>query len=69
MVRATLFILYRNYYLLVYSIISLSLLIKTLVNNNIFEFEVGRDIIKTEFDNLFTYRLDKIKFKNLLKKN
>lgn len=68
MAKAIRFRSYENHYLLVDSISDLSLLIKILVENKIFELEVGHDIKKTEFVDFFAYKSRKIELKDPLKK-
>lgn len=68
MVRAIQFILYENYYLLVSFTFDLSLLIKILVKDKVFEFETGHNAKNIIFVDLFACKSSKIRLESLLKK-
>ena len=67
MARTTQSTSYGNYHSLVGFTFNLSLLVKILVKDKIFKFEVGRDVKDTEFVNFIICGSSKIKLGGLLK--
>lgn len=59
---------HRNYHLLVASTFNLSLLIKILIEDKIFELEARYNAKETQFVDFFIYRITKIVARGLLKK-
>lgn len=68
MARAIQSTLYKNHYLLVDSTSDLSLLVKILVKDKIFKFEIGCNAKNTKFINFFACKARKIRLESLLKK-
>ena len=68
MARAIQFTSHGNHHSLVGSTSDLSLLVKILVEDKVFEFEAGRSAKDNEFVDLFARGLSKIRLKGLVKK-
>lgn len=67
MAKATRSTYYRNHHSLIEYTFDLSLLVKLLIEDKVFELKVGRGIKKIKFINFYIHRIGRIDFRGLLK--